>query len=77
MGCFLMLMLGTIMVIGLARLAAPTRFMELARGSPGGWRRAVLLWIVTPTIAIALVAWFTYGFKGISAVRKRRPDVRG
>jgi hypothetical protein len=71
MGCFLMLILGTLMMIGLVRLAVPNGIMDPARGNPVGWRRSVLTWVVAPAVGIALVAWFTYGFKGIRGLRKR------
>ena len=70
MGCFLMLMLGTLMILGLIRLAARIDIRDLVGGNGAGWRQSVVIWVVAPAIGIALVAWFTYGFKGIRGPRK-------
>jgi hypothetical protein len=64
MGCFLMLILGTLAMLGLVRLVVSNGIMDLVRGNLVDWRRSVLAWVVAPTIGIVLVAWFTYGFKG-------------
>jgi hypothetical protein len=71
MGCFLMLMLGTLMILGLIRLAAQNDIRDLVRGNAAGWRQSVLIWVVAPAIGIAFVAWFTYGFKAIRGPRER------
>jgi hypothetical protein len=71
LGCFLMLILGALMMLGLMLLVVPNGIMALMRGNLAGWWRLVLIWVVTPTIGIALVAWFTYGFKGFPGPRKR------
>jgi hypothetical protein len=54
-GCFLMLILGAFLTIGLLRMLAVAG--ELARGNPTEWWR-FLLWVVTPS------AGSSCGFRG-------------
>jgi hypothetical protein len=71
MGCFLMLMLATLMMGGLIRFVGSNGFRDLMRGNLAGWRQSALTGIVAPAIGIVLVAWFTYRFKGIRGPTKR------
>jgi hypothetical protein len=71
LGCFLMLILGALMTLGLILLVIPNGIMALVHGNLAGWWRSVLIWVVAPTIGIMLVAWFTYGLKGIHGLGKR------
>jgi hypothetical protein len=71
LGCFLMLILAAIMMLGLMLLVVPNGVMALVSGNPAGWWRLVLIWVVTPTIGILLVARVSHGFKGICGPWKR------
>jgi hypothetical protein len=66
-GCFLMLVLGAMACVGFMRIAV------LASSAPAGqaaWRHTVIVWLVAPAAAGALVAWLTYGFKGLQRRKK-------
>jgi hypothetical protein len=71
LGCFVMLILGALMMmLGLILLVVPNGIMALVRGNVADWWRLVLIWVVTPTIGIVLVAGFTYGFNGIAGPKE-------
>jgi uncharacterized membrane protein YdbT with pleckstrin-like domain len=66
-GCFLMLVLGAMACVGFMRIAV------LASSAPAGqsvWWQTVIIWLVAPAAAGALVAWLTYGFQGLRRRKK-------
>jgi hypothetical protein len=58
-GCFTMLILGAIILLGVV-LVVPAELLLPPGEGRRGWRQSVLLWVVMPAIGMSLVAWLTY-----------------
>jgi hypothetical protein len=71
LGCFLILILGAFMTLGLLLVIAKG-ITALVHGDLNGWWRLVLLWVVAPALGIVLVAWLTTGFSSFPGPWKRR-----
>ncbi len=68
-GCFLMLVLGAFLCLGLMRIAIvgispPQRGLEL-------WP-SLLFWVLAPGVGIAFLGWLTYGSKRLGGRTKGR-----
>lgn len=71
-GCFVMLILGAILTLGGLVILLPGVVASLAGKPTPGLGRSVLIWVVAPSVGIAIVACLTYGWPGRSSVRPRR-----
>ena len=74
-GCFLILVLGAIVCVGFMRIAM-LAVSDRAHTGEFQWWHTIVLWLIAPVAAIAVVAWFTYGFTSARS-RKRPGESRG
>ena len=70
LGCFLMLILGALMILGIILRIVPSGIVALTNGDLRSWWRLVVIWVVGPTVGIVGVAWLTYGIKGLDGPGK-------
>jgi protein-S-isoprenylcysteine O-methyltransferase Ste14 len=71
LGCFLMLVLGAIMSLGVMSIAM-LAISERQRVDQPKWWRSILLWVIAPGAGFAFVAWLTYGFNTLRSRKQRR-----
>ncbi len=67
-----MLILGAILTLGCMAVILPGLIGLLNGKMPAGLGRSALIWLVAPAIGIAVVAWFTYGFRQPGDPPRRR-----
>jgi hypothetical protein len=71
-GCFGMLILGAISILGCMAVILPGLVGLMTGKPPTGLGRAALIWLVAPAIGIVVVAWLTSGFRRHDDPPRRR-----
>ncbi len=59
-GCFVMLMFGAFMTLGIIVIVVPRSIEALLGKDVTGLWRSVLIWVVAPVVGIAVTALVTY-----------------
>jgi uncharacterized SAM-binding protein YcdF (DUF218 family) len=75
MGCFLMLIFGAILVVCVIRFGlfaiSPTQ-----RAGQSDWWQSTVLWVLVAGAGVGIVAWLTYGLKGLRSDERVSKDGR-
>jgi uncharacterized membrane protein required for colicin V production len=70
-GCFLGLVLGAIMCLGVMRIVV-LAISQRQQVDQSEWWRSIVLWMLAPGAGLAVIAWLVYGFE-----RPRNQNKRG